>query len=357
MKILVIQQKMIGDVITSTVICDNLKQNLKNAEVHFLVNDHTQEVVQHHESIDRLVIFKKAYKKDYFRFYNFLKWIRRQKYDVVIDVYGKIESNITTLASRARLRISYRKWYTSWIYNKLFDYSTKAVSPLGLAIENRLLLLGPILASKVELTGKPRIVLTTPEKTEVVEYLEEHKIDSTRPLIMVSVQGSSDIKSYPPLYMAQFLESVIQHSSATLLFNYAENQEENVMKIYRACSPKVRERIRIDLKPGTLRFFLALLGSCDAMIGNEGGTMNMAKALNIPTFSIFSPWISKVAWNIHNDDPRNMAVHLQDYLPHPFEDKSQSELRGEAKILYQKFRPELFEEKLRDFLSLEGISD
>ncbi|NBC57221.1 MAG: lipopolysaccharide heptosyltransferase family protein, partial [Bacteroidetes bacterium] len=51
MKILVIQQKMIGDVLTSSVICENLKRNFPNAEVHYLINRFTLPVVENNPYI------------------------------------------------------------------------------------------------------------------------------------------------------------------------------------------------------------------------------------------------------------------------------------------------------------------
>ncbi|WP_210706828.1 hypothetical protein [Maribacter dokdonensis] len=41
---------------------------------------------------------------------------------------------------------------------------------------------------------------------------------------------------------------------------------------------------------------MALLKQCDGYLGNEGGSSNMYKTLEIPNFAIFSPWISKEAW-------------------------------------------------------------
>ncbi|CAG2532199.1 hypothetical protein MAR621_02526 [Maribacter dokdonensis] len=46
----------------------------------------------------------------------------------------------------------------------------------------------------------------------------------------------------------------------------------------------------------SLRSFMALLKQCDGYLGNEGGSSNMYKTLEIPNFAIFSPWISKEAW-------------------------------------------------------------
>ena len=357
MKVLVIQQKMIGDVLASTVICQNLKAHFAGSEVYFLVNEHTTDVVLQNPDIDHLLVFKNEYRKDWGQFRAFLKGIRELNFDVVIDVYGKTESNIITYFSKAPTRISYRKWYTRWLYTHLFDYATKASTPMGLAIENRLLLLSPLVPKATELEGTPRIYLTEEEKDAGTRYLKENKIDMDAPVIMVSVQGSSEIKSYPKAYMASLLNTVVHESRGTVLLNYHPEQENAAAKIYELCEPGVRDHIRFDLKPGSLRFFLTVLYSCTALFGNEGGTMNMAKALGVPTFSIFSPWISKEAWDTYNDNPKNRAVHLSDFMPQLTADHDQDSLKKRAAELYDQFKPDYIRDELIEFLKLEGISN
>ena len=77
----------------------------------------------------------------------------------------------------------------------------------------------------------------------------------------------------------------------------------------------------------------------------------MAKALDIPTFTIFSPWIKKDAWSLFEDGKQNVSVHLNDFQPQNYENiKHPKELKNKALELYQKFNPELFEGILKNYL-------
>src|SRR5690606_32765749 len=91
----------------------------------------------------------------------------------------------------------------------------------------------------------------------------------------------------------------------------------------------------------SLREFLALTSHCDALIGNEGGAVNMAKALNIPTFSIFSPQIEKKVWAVYQDE-LNVAVHIDDFQV--------KEEEKAGKTGYDRFSPDLFNSQLNLFL-------
>src|SRR5690606_31849878 len=122
-------------------------------------------------------------------------------------------------------------------------------------------------------------------------------ISEADPLLMVSILGSSSAKTYPSRYMAEVLDHVVEKSGAQLLFNYIPRQLEQASEIFDKCTPKTQKNIFFDVYGRDLREFMALTSQCDALIGNEGGAVNMAKALDIPTFSIFSPQIRKENWS------------------------------------------------------------
>jgi heptosyltransferase-2 len=134
-----------------------------------------------------------------------------------------------------------------------------------------------------------------------------------------------------------------------MLFNYIPKQYEEVKKIYDLCKPETRERIHLDLFADSLRGFMALLSHCRALIGNEGGAVNMAKALDIPTFAIFSPWIPRGDWAIF-EDRRNRSVHLEDYNPGIYKNKPAKEFKDESLQRYKELKPELFVNVLEEFL-------
>ena len=89
---------------------------------------------------------------------------------------------------------------------------------------------------------------------------------------------------------------------------------------------------------------------CDLIIGNDGGAINMAKALSKPSFTIFSPWIRKEMWATFDDDHYHKSVHLNMYEPSHFEAKSEHELKKTSIDLYQYFKPNYIFEALAPFL-------
>lgn len=349
MKILVIQQKMIGDVLTSSIIFEALRQKFPEARLDYLIHRHTAAVVENNPFINELILFNPEKDQRPAAFITFLRSIKKQEYDVVIDVYSKINTAVMTKYTGAKLRISYNKWYTRKAYTHTFKNKKKSETNAGLAIENRMQLLQG-LSPDFPVEIKPKIYLTSAEKESAKKRLEADGISLEKPLFMCGILGSSAAKTYPLPYMAQVLDFIVEKTGAQLLFNYIPNQVEEAGKLYDLCNSETQKRIFFDIFGTSLREFLAITSYCDALIGNEGGAVNMAKALEVPTFAIFSPQIKKENWSIYEDDRKNVSVHLGDFKPAELQDLSTSEITKKASQFYELLAPNLIFAKLKSFL-------
>ncbi|MFC4722803.1 glycosyltransferase family 9 protein [Geojedonia litorea] len=355
MKILVIQQRRVGDVLLSSMLCEQIKKNIPTSCVHYLVNTNTEAIVMNNPYIDQIIFFTEEYRKSKWSFYKFLNGLNQENYDVVIDAYCKLESMLVTLFSKAKVKISIDKWYSKSIYTETCKYTKVNNSNLGLAVENRLKLLKPLLNDKAKVVSQPKVYLTENEILKARLFLENSNIDFSNPILMINILGSAIQKTYPLTYMAQIIDYIVSKGEFTLLFNYIPSQLNQAKELYNLCSLKSRSKIKFDVYTSSLRSFLGVLYHCNALIGNEGGAVNMAKALNIPTFSIFSPWIDKATWETFKHIKSHVAVHLNDYKPKLFTGKSRKKLKKNAPDLYCKFKPILFKEKINHFLESEVL--
>jgi heptosyltransferase II len=77
----------------------------------------------------------------------------------------------------------------------------------------------------------------------------------------------------------------------------------------------------------------------------------MSKALNIPTFTIYAPWINRTSWNIFEETGLHEIVHLSDYYPELYKNKHPKNFKEKALEWYDKLNPELFKEKLHGFVA------
>lgn len=350
MKILVIQQKMIGDVLVSSIICNNLRIAYPDAQIDYLVYASTTPVLEGNPSIDNIILFEEKHRKSKKELLKLGFQIRNEKYDLLIDAYSKLESWILVLLSNAKRKISYKKPGRNFLYTDNVPFEPFPKTNLGLAIERRLSLLDPLnLAVKTD--PIPRLFVSDTENKEAIALFEKHKVQKDRKTVMISLLGSEKIKTYPLDFMAKVVDYIADHEDVNILFNYFPKQLQEAKIVFDACKPSTREKIYFDLLGDDLRSFIAIMNQCDLIIGNDGGAINMAKALEKPSFIIFSPWIEKKIWATFEDGVHHLSVHLQDYRTDLFEDKTEKMLKKESLSLYQEFRPELFKDKIELFLN------
>lgn len=336
----------------STLLCEHLKTNIPDCEVHYMVHEHSQAVVLGNPFVDRLILFKSAFRGNKLLFLKFLLGLRKERFDAIIDVYGKLESNLISLALKSPLKISYKKWYSSFIYDETFKRGQHPKTDLGDALETRLVLLKPILRELKNPTGIPKIYLSKEEIATAKTFLVENGIAADGTFLVIGALGSSNIKSYPKSYMAELLDVIAETQNVKLIFNALPSQKEDVKGLIEKCSAKTRKVILEDIFVSDLRHFLGVLALSKGYFGNEGGAGNMARALGIPNFSIFSPWISKEAWLTQKSNSSNVGVHLADFIPELLE-IPKKERKKKALDYYQQLKPELFKPELNSFLERE----
>lgn len=106
-KFLVIRFSSIGDIILTSPVVRCLKQQVKNAEVHFLTKKSFYPVIEHNPFIDKKIGFEGNYQP-------LLAELKKEKYDVVIDLHH----NLRTFIIKQRLGVksfsfnkeNFRKW-------------------------------------------------------------------------------------------------------------------------------------------------------------------------------------------------------------------------------------------------------
>jgi ADP-heptose:LPS heptosyltransferase len=349
MKILVIQQKLIGDVLVSSIICNNLRLAYPDAQIDYMVYESTVPVLEGNPNIDNVHLFQEKHRKSKKEFLNLAHEIRGIKYDLIIDAYSKLESWLIVLLSGAKRKISYKKIGRTFLYNDNVPFAEFPKTNLGLAIERRLSLLEP-LDLKIKVNPFPKLYVTDKENQDAIALFEYHQVRKDRKTVMISLLGSENLKTYPMNYMATVVDYIADNQEVNILFNYIPKQIKDAKVIFDACKPSTQEKIYFNLLGGNLRGFIAIMNNCDLIIGNDGGAINMAKSLGKSSFIIFSPWIEKKIWATLEDGLQHVSVHLNDFKPELLASKTEKERKKNALSLYQKFEPELFNDKIELFL-------
>lgn len=347
-KILIIQNKRIGDVLISSVIANNFKAKFPDSEVHLMAYEFTHGVIQNNPNIDRIISINE---KELKKFKNLLKTIRqvqKENYDIIFDPYSKLQSRLIckfggakqTVGHKSRKKIGNLGYYTHPV-----EILKEKTQICGKAIEDRIHLLQQVISLDT-INYEPKIFLTEEEQQFKVPYNYQDK-----PIIMLGILGSTPQKSMPYEYVAQVVDHISEQFNCYLLFNYSPSQKEEADKIYNLCTHK--SNIILDIYAPSIRDFAVLMNQCSVLVSNEGGTVHIAKALNKPTFTIFSPYINKDDWSSFEDGKFHKSVHLLDFLPNAISEltyEKYKEIEKNPRELYLKLTPEMIIPELDSFL-------
>ena len=350
MKLLVIQQKMIGDVLVSSILCQNLRLAYPTAQIDYLIYDSTKSVINGATYIDNLILFTDKERHSKIALLKFILKIRKAKYNVIIDPYSKLESWILVYFSRAKRTISFEKKGRNFIYTDVVKRREDYTSNLGLIIEQRLALLEPLGIDTKKVTF-PTIFVSSDEKQYADKMFQKFALDSSRKTVMISIIGSEKNKTYPLNYMAELIDYVADRRNVNIVFNYIPKQIEYAKTIFSICKESTKNKIYFDLIGGSIREFIAIMNKCDLIIGNDGGAINMAKALNKPSFVVFSPWIDKRGWALIEDGETHISFHLKEFKPELYFDRTPKFIKEHHGDYYNQFKPALFINKYEKFLA------
>lgn len=349
---------MIGDVLICSLLCENIKKHLSNVQVDYLVNSNTLPVLENNPYIDNLIVFDEKEHKGLKKMIGFARKINQNQYDVVIDAYSKLISWLTVFFNNAPKKISYKKRGRSFLYTHNIEKHFNPKSHLGLAIEHRLALLQP-LGIDNPTVHFPKLYVTEKEKQFAQVEFQKHGLHPQRKTVMISLLGSDETKTLPLAEMAKLVEYIGKNYEVNILFNYFPSQISQARQVYDALSREVQQKVFFDLLGDDLRAFIVIMDACDLIVGNDGGAINMAKALEKPSFIVFSPWIEKKAWASFEDSINHVSTHLADFMHEKLEGISQKTIKKQVFEFYKFLTFELFENQLKTFLNrhLGGIKN
>lgn len=313
-KILVIQLKQIGDVLLSSPICNTLKKSYPTYQIDYIIYDYTYGVVENNPNIDNIIKITKKERESKIEFLKFL--MKLDKYDICINVQGKLEGALISLFSRAKERISWDKKGWNLIYNKpVKAHDVINITGIGNTIDHRLALLTPL--NNIQYDRELRIWIKEEEKKELREKLFDAGIDLSKSIISFGVTSRREFRIWPKERFAKLIDFLYEKYEIQAILFYAPedkkyNSEEKYCNDVKALI-KNKNAVFTNINTKSVRELIVLLSISDMYIGNDNGPRHFSQAIDTPSFAIFTTLNNKKSFCPHNDS-RHRAVDVQDVL-------------------------------------------
>lgn len=271
-KILVIKPAAIGDVLLATPAAENLRYNFPNAEINFLTQKFCKEILTGNPFINRVLTYDLALDGGWF----IIRKIRKQKYDLVIDLFGNPRTALITLFSKAKYKVGFKFRQRRYAYNIKLDsrggevhnveFNLDALRALGLKVKPAL----------------PKFYISRVHTEFADKFFAVNGFDGKQ-VIGINPCGTWPTKVW---YIEKFAELIKKFGSdyRFLIFWGYENEKIEAEKLKNISVSNIILIPQVDLK-----YMGALMRKCRVFLTNDTGPMHIASSLRVNVAAIFGP--------------------------------------------------------------------
>lgn len=273
-KILLIKLRGIGDVVCSTIVLDNLREEFPNAQIDFLTEKPSSFGLQGLRQLNNVIVFDKKSLTKRLK----LAWeIKRAKYDIVFDFFCNPSSAQITFISGAKYRIGFPLRGRKYAYNFYGpeERSTWHNAILHLKVLERLGLE----------TKHNNLHYSLDQKSQ--EFADKYFKDNFKDedfVVGICPTGSWASKKCDAEKFAEIAETVREKYNAKILILWGKGDETDGEKLFSI----LREK-SFYAPPTSILEMSALISKCKFLIANDSGPMHIATALGTPVLSLHGP--------------------------------------------------------------------
>lgn len=274
-KILILKFFGIGDVILSLPVLRNLREFFPTAEINFLTTLNCRDILYGNPYINRVLTFNKESDKSFC----LLKNIKKQKYDLIIDLFCNPRTAFITFYSRAKYRVGYDFPKRKYAYNIKVPVKDKLATHHNLEIN--------LLA--LESIGVPikykefLITLEEPHLSFADEFFLQNNI--TFPVIGIIISGGWESKKYKVKDHIELISLIRKRYNVRFILIWGtKNELEECQEIY-----KQHKDYCYIIPQGNLKYTAAIIKKCSFVIANDSGLLHLSAAVGVPVLGIYGP--------------------------------------------------------------------
>jgi lipopolysaccharide heptosyltransferase II len=271
-KILCIKPRGIGDIVLSTIILDNLIAHFPNAKIDYLTEHFAKYSVKNNPLVNKVLtmhktelVFKVALR------------VRKEKYDLIIDLWSNPRSAQITFLSGVKYRVGYAYRGRKYAYN-IMGTSDKGVHH---SAEHNLELLKPLDINII--SKKIHYYLGALEKFFADDFFTENKLDGEKVFGIIPA-GGWDSKRCDKEKWVEICNEAVRNFSCKILVLWGPGDESDAEFI----KSNLNEHCLLAPK-STLPQMSAMISKCKLVIANDSGPMHISAALGVPTLGFFGP--------------------------------------------------------------------
>jgi lipopolysaccharide heptosyltransferase I len=280
-RIALIKPSALGDIIHALPVLTALRRRFPKAHIAWIINRSYEPLLAGHPDLDQILPFdRQAIRSGFWGAtigtLSFLRRLRKENFDLTIDLQGLLRSGIMTLATGAprRVGLSCAREGSRWFYTDVVPADTEGIH----ALERNWRMAEAFAAGSQDKQFRLSI------DEEAKQWLKEELHGYARPWLAVGVGARWQTKRWPPEHFAELLRRAQKRFGGTVLFVGREDESALAKK-----TMAMLEGPACDFSGRTtLPQLAALLNEADLMLANDTGPLHLAAALGRPVLAPYT---------------------------------------------------------------------
>jgi len=264
----VIRFSSIGDIVLTNPVLDEIKKKYKNSKVDYLTKGQFAPLIENHPIVDVIINLE-----DFNSLSELRRFIKKSKYDLIIDIHNSLRSNLITFGLKHVRRYKKRK-YQRYILTKFKVQVGKYSHVIQKYLET---------IDVKEKTKSFRMFL--PSEDIISEKVSDTFIElkKSKKVLGISVGASMPSKMFPSHKIIETINSVGSEFDKIVFLGNGKLEDEltkNIMHKIKFKSINLCSKLTI---PELLLFVKELT----VFIGNDSGIAHISAGNGVKTIAIF----------------------------------------------------------------------
>lgn len=272
-RILIIKLRAIGDVLLSTIVIKNLRDYFPNAQIDFVTERASAPLLENNPFLDHVLTFHIPATGSF----RFLRMLRRNRYDLVIDLFCNPRSAFMTFVSGAAYRVGYPFRGRKYAYNILVPPRKEIAHNVEFNLDALRRINIPIVDKTITLSVDPGA------DARAMEFLSPF-LETRKPIVILNPHCTRETNKWGLEHFAELGDIIIEKFGYHVMIIWGPGEYDDAIRV------KGFMRNGAVVTPQTtLKELVALISHCDFIVTNDSGPKHIAAAVGVASLGINGP--------------------------------------------------------------------
>ncbi len=282
-KVLFIRLNRIGDALVTTPLLHLVKTKL-NCKIYLLADIKNFFVFKNNPDVDDLIIFKKGLRG----FREFVRIVKSEKIDVVVDLHDDVSTTVSFLVAINKAK---NKFGLEKENKKIYTQTVPKLNPVNSHVVSRVLQLAKLFQLKPELSEVCIKYFPKEESIKLAEKFILKNFTVGKPLLGINISAGSDARFWGVERYKQLIKSLSSYDVEILVL----------------AAPKDKEKLELIGCPKyfiseSFDEFAAVISKLNLLFSPDTAAIHLASAYNVPVFGLYVHDTEEMIWSPLNVD-------------------------------------------------------